>query len=217
MDGNKRWSENNKLNLKEGYLRGIDKIKEITDLCLKNNIEYLTLYALSSENINRKSISTIFEILTSKYQKILKEFDSQKLIKINIIGEKNNLPKNILNILDELEFKTKKNKKLNLNIAFNYGTDKEIISIVKKILSSHNLNKEKNITKLIKENMYLSNIPDPDLLIRTGGFQRLSNFLLLKLSYTELFFSRTLWPDLSKEEIINIFEKFSKIERKYGL
>ena len=84
MDGNKRWSENNKLNLKEGYLRGIDKIKEITDLCLKNNIEYLTLYALSSENINRKSISTIFEILTSKYQKILKEFDSQKLIKINI-------------------------------------------------------------------------------------------------------------------------------------
>ena len=217
MDGNKRWSENNKLNLKEGYLRGIDKIKEITDLCLKNNIEYLTLYALSSENINRKSISTIFEILTSKYQKILKEFDSQKLIKINIIGEKNNLPKNILNILDELEFKTKKNKKLNLNIAFNYGTDKEIISIVKKILSSHNLNKEKNITKLIKENMYLSNIPDPDLLIRTGGFQRLSNFLLLKLSYTELFFSKTLWPDLSKEEIINIFEKFSKIERKYGL
>ena len=215
MDGNQRWSKKNKLSLKDGYLEGLNKIREIINICIEYNLSYLTIYALSSENIKRASVVSIFDIMIDEYEKLLNEFKANKEVKIKIIGEKNNLPKKIINILNGLEQETMNNNKLHLNIAFNYGTDKELISIFNNIVRE---NKIKNINEeIIKQNMYLSNIPDPDLLIRTGGHQRLSNFLLLKLSYTELFFTKTLWPDLSKKEIISIFENFMNIERKYGL
>lgn len=215
MDGNQRWSKKNNLSLKDGYLEGLNKIREIIKISIEYNLSYLTIYALSSENIKRASVASIFDIMIDEYEKLLNEFKSNKEVKIKIIGEKNNLPKKIISILNSLEHETINNNKLQLNIAFNYGTDKELISIFNNIVKE---NKIKNINnKIIKQNMYLSNIPDPDLLIRTGGHQRLSNFLLLKLSYTELFFTKTLWPDLSKKEIVNIFEDFMNIERKYGL
>ena len=138
-------------------------------------------------------------------------------MKIKIIGEKNGLPNNILKILSVIEKQTKENKKLNLNIAFNYGTNKELLSIINNIINIHKNKKIIIDDALLQEHMYLSNVPDPDLLIRTGGFQRLSNFLLLKLSYTELIFTKTLWPDLNEIELLKIFENYKNIERNYGL
>ena len=217
MDGNKRWSDINKVTLKKGYQKGLDKIKEIISICLEKEIEYLTIYALSSENIKRSSVSTIFDIMISQKNKIIKEFSSNNYVRIKIIGEKNNLPIAIKRSLKNIEKITKKNSKLKLNIAFNYGTDKELLSIIKKIIDIERI-KEMNIHyDLFKKYMYLGKTPDPDLLIRTGGFQRLSNFMLLNISYTELYFTKTLWPDLSKEELLTIFNKYLKTERKYGL
>ena len=217
MDGNKRWSDINKVTLKKGYQKGLGKIKEIVSICLEKEIEYLTIYALSSENIKRPSVSTIFDIMISQKNKIIKEFASNNNVRIKIIGEKNNLPITIKKSLKNIEKITKKNSKLKLNIAFNYGTDKELLSIIKKIIDIERI-KEMNIHyDLFKKYMYLGKTPDPDLLIRTGGFQRLSNFMLLNISYTELYFTKTLWPDLSKEELLTIFNKYLKTERKYGL
>ncbi|PPR44773.1 MAG: Isoprenyl transferase, partial [Alphaproteobacteria bacterium MarineAlpha5_Bin7] len=136
--------------------------------------------------------------------------------KVNVIGEKNNISNKIIKIISDIENKTKLNEKLFLNIAFNYGTDKEIISIIKNILKKNIDNVNIN-NALIRNEMYLSNMPDPDILIRTGGYKRLSNFLLMNLSYTELFFTETLWPDLKEKEILSIFEQFNKIKRNYGL
>ncbi len=217
MDGNKRWSKNNKVSLREGYLKGLKKINSVIKLCLSKKIKYLTVYALSSENVKRPTVGTIFDILTKEYKKVLREFDVKNSVKINIIGQKNNLPNSILKIVNEIEnFETKKFK-LNLNIAFNYGTDDELVSMVKKIIRNKEIPIEDINKAFIYENLYLSKVPDPDLLIRTGGYKRLSNFILLKLRYTELFFTNTLWPDLSENELSNIFNEFKKIKRNYGL
>ena len=216
MDGNKRWSDSNGVSLKNGYIQGFNKIEEIIKICITKKIKYLTLYALSSENRKRSSVSLIYEVLLSEYKKIFDNSKFLKEVKVNVIGEKNNISDQIIQIINNIENKTKLNDKLFLNIAFNYGTDKEIISIIKNILKKNIVNVNIDST-LIRNEMYLSNIPDPDILIRTGGYQRLSNFLLMNLSYTELFFTETLWPDLKEKEILTIFEQFNKIKRNYGL
>ena len=217
MDGNQRWSKLNNMSLKEGYSKGFHNIKKIVKVCIEEDIEHLTLYALSSENTKRPSVSIIFDILTNEYTRFFEEYDFKNGVKIKIIGEKKDLPYNICNILSNIENQTKENKKLNLNIAFNYGTNKELLSIIKNIIDIYKNKKIIIDDAMLREHMYLSNIPDPDLLIRTGGFQRLSNFLLLKLSYTELFFTKTLWPDFNKKELLEIFESYKNIERNYGL
>ena len=217
MDGNKRWSKLNKLDLKDGYNAGFNKIKEIIKISINNNIKYLTVFALSYENTKRPSVSIIYKLLSDEYKAILKKFNNDKHVKINIIGERESLPNDLKNIFNELEIKTKNNSKLILNIAFNYGSNQEIISVIKKIIRLDRQEKIEINEKLINKEMYLSNIPDPEILIRTGGFKRLSNFLLFKLSYTELFFTETLWPDLGEEEILKIFSKFKTIKRNYGL
>lgn len=217
MDGNKRWSEKNNVSLKKGYIKGFYKIEEVIDICLSNKIKYLTLYALSSENIKRKSVSLIFDILINEYNNFFKKSKFTNDVKINIIGEKSDLSDDVLNIIKNIEEKTQLNNKLFLNIAFNYGTDKEIISLIKKIIRKKIDNEDDINNKLIRKELYLSDIPDPEILIRTGGYKRLSNFLLMYLSYTELFFTETLWPDLAKNEIVSIFDSFNKIKRNYGL
>ena len=219
MDGNTRWAKENSVDIKQGYIRGLKNIKNVINVCLDNKIQYLTLYALSSENIKRTSVKIIFDILIEEYKNIFKEFDLRKNVKIKVIGDRKNLPKSITNIFEKLEKDTLSNNKLNLNIAFNYGTDQELLSIVKNFINNYDkkIQDDSSINDQIKKYMYLHDIPDPDLLIRTGGFQRLSNFLLLKLSYTELFFTQTLWPNLTKKEILKIIESFYSIERKYGL
>ena len=217
MDGNKRWADLHRASLKEGYLKGLNKLSEIVSFCLEQDIKYLTVYALSVENMKRVSVSIIFDIIKKHKNKIFEEFNHNNNVRINIIGEREKIPLNIKKEFLKIEKKTQNNKKLKLNIAFNYGTDVEILEIVKQIASSYG-NRKKEITQaLLKKHMYLYGSPDPDLLIRTGGFQRLSNFILLNISYTEIFFTKTLWPDLSKIELLKIFDKFYKIERKYGL
>ena len=217
MDGNKRWADLHGVSLKEGYQKGINKLREIISVCLEQEIKYLTVYALSAENMKRHSLSIIFDTIIKQSKKIIEEFNFNNNVRVSIIGEKKNIPQIIKKEFMKIEKLTQNNKKLKLNIAFNYGTDVEFLRIVKQIVSSYG-NKEKKITHaLLKKHMYLYSSPDPDLLIRTGGFQRLSNFILLNISYTEIFFTKTLWPDLSKIELLKIFNKFYKIERKYGL
>ena len=212
MDGNQRWASINKKNKLEGYLAGLNNLKLIIDKCIEKKIKNLTVYALSSENINRASTKIIFNLIRDKHKEFLKELLKNHIININIIGEKTNISKDILNIFKSLI--KKKNPTINLNIVFNYGSLDEIIYIVNNFI----INKNKKINKnSVRSSMYLGNIPDPDILIRTGGYQRLSNFILLNLSYTELFFTNTLWPDFSHNELESILLKFSKVNRNYGL
>ena len=212
MDGNQRWALINKKNKLEGYLAGLNNLKFIIDKCIEKKIKNLTVYALSSENINRASSKIIFNLIRDKHKEFLKELLKNNIININIIGEKTNISKDILNIFKSLI--KKKNPTINLNIVFNYGSLDEIVYIVNNFIK----NKNKKINKnSVRSSMYLGNIPDPDILIRTGGYQRLSNFILLNLSYTELFFTNTLWPDFSHNELESILLKFSKVNRNYGL
>jgi len=212
MDGNQRWALINKKNKLEGYLAGLNNLKFIIDKCIEKKIKNLTVYALSSENIKRASSKIIFNLIRDKHKEFLKELLKNHIININIIGEKTNISKDILNIFKSLI--KKKNPTINLNIVFNYGSLDEIVYIVNNFI----INKNKKINKnSVRSSMYLGNIPDPDILIRTGGYQRLSNFILLNLSYTELFFTNTLWPDFSHNELESILLKFSKVNRNYGL
>ena len=216
MDGNQRWSEKNNKTFAEGYSEGLKKLLYIADVSINKNIKYLSVYALSTENIKRPNISLIYDLIRTKSKELIKKMINEKKIKIKIIGERNNIPNDILKIFEDAEKIPVKDISLNLNIAFNYGADREVINIVKQSLlmgyKSHEINSE-----TIRFFMSLKNSPDPDILIRTGGFQRLSNFLLLNLKYTELFFTKTLWPDLKLDEIENILNDYQNIERKYGL
>ena len=192
MDGNKRWSENNNKSITEGYSEGLNKLIEVVDLVIKKNIQNLSVYALSTENIKRPNISLIYDLIRNKSKKLINKLVEEKKVRIKIIGERNNIPNDILKIFQNAERIPLKNILLNLNIAFNYGADGEIVNILKQSLKNGYKSEEIN-AKIIRSFMYLKDSPDPDILVRTGGFQRLSNFLLLNLKYTELFFTKTLF------------------------
>ena len=217
MDGNARWAKKNKINKQQGYQEGLNKINQIVQLCLNQKIKYLTLYALSSENIKRPGINIIYNIILNNLDYFIDQISNNNQVKVNIFGERKNLSKKIIKVIDEIENITKNNNGLNLNIAFNYGSKNELLHCFNNLKKNKKFDSKYITEKDIKNNLYLSNIPDPDILIRTGGFQRLSNFLLFYLSYTELFFTKTLWPEITDREIISIFKNYSKIERKYGL
>ena len=180
-------------------------------------MKYLTLFALSSENIQRTGVNIIFDIISDNLDIFLEDVSNNYKVRINIFGNKHDLPRKIKKIIEKIEILTKENNKLQLNVALNYGSKNELIYCFNNLLNKKNYADLVINEKIIRENLYLPKIPDPDILIRTGGFQRLSNFLLFQLSYTELFFTKTLWPDISKQEIKDIFEKYKFIERKYGL
>lgn len=213
MDGNQRWAKENNLNQIDGYQKGLEKIKEIINFCLNANIKNLSIYALSAENFKRGSVSIIFNLIKERYVNFLKEINEDNKVKIDIVGEKKNLSNDLLNIFSNVKKVTKNNKQLNLNILFNYGLQDELIHIIKQIIL-----KKKEVTyENIRSEMYLSEFSDPDILIRTGGYQRLSNFIPLNLSYTELFFTKSLWPNFSIEELNQIIKKYESIKRNYGL
>ena len=200
----------------EGYNKGLDKIRIIMQANLEKKIPYLTLFTLSSENLFRTSINNIFEIILNGFEKFLHEIIDENKIKIRIIGRRNNLPKKIINIINKCEDLTSKNKELTLNLAFNYGFKNEISNVIEKIIKSKKIINPQNLSE-INDLFDLKNIPDPDILIRTGGHKRLSNFILYNLSYTEIFFIDTLWPDFSILEYNQIISEYYKIERNYGL
>ena len=213
MDGNQRWSKKNNLKMIDGYVKGLEKIEEITDYCLKFKIKTLTVYALSSENFKRSSINILFNLIKDKYFKFLSEINKDNKVKINIIGENENLSNDLKEILGQITTDTINNRNLILNIVFNYGLQSELTHIVKEIIKN-----KKDITyENIRSEMYLGDQNDPDLLIRTGGYQRLSNFIPLNLSYTEFFFTKILWPDFTIDDLANIIKNYKNINKNYGL
>ena len=217
LDGNKRWAKKNNLNQLDGYKKGIDKIYEIIKYCYDNDIEYVTLYLLSTENVNRKNNNSFFKLANKSFEGFVKKINKIGKIKMNIIGENKNLPKNILNLIKEFPLKQKNDFNQTINLAFNYGFIDELKSVIKKT-NEFALENKINVDEVSIENFfYLKNQPDPDILIRTGGHNRISNFILKNLIYTELYFLETLWPDLKLSQIKNIILKYNKINRKYGL
>ena len=218
MDGNKRWAENQNLPIEDAYNAGIDNVLKIAKQLIEKKIKYLSVYALSTENLKRKSVNLIFNSIFFKFSRFLNKLIDEKSIKIKVIGEKDNLPIKLKKLINEAEIKTINNKKLTLIIAFNYGFKSELRSVLKNAYKKIKSVNNKNIENINLDNLfYLRDIPDPDILIRTGGYQRLSNYLMYNLCYTELFFTETLWPDFKKNELDKIINKFKKITRNYGL
>ena len=216
LDGNKRWAKKNKSSSLFGYSKGFENIKNLVNFSLKIKLKNLTLYALSSENFHRSSIDLIYNIIYENFSKYFKDFVIDNGVRIKIFGSRKNLPEKIIEIFDNIEDLSLNNNTLNLNIAFNYGFKDEIKKVLNKVKDSSlkiDLNNEKEINKLFD----IGTIPDPDILIRTGGFKRLSNFIMYNLTYTELFFTDTLWPDFSEKEFNEIISEYSNIRRKYGL
>ena len=217
LDGNKRWAKKNNLNQLDGYKKGIEKIYEIIKYCYEHNIEYVTLYLLSTENVNRKNNNSFFKLANKSFEGFVKKINKIGKIKMNIIGENKNLPKNILNLIKEFPLKQKNDFNQTINLAFNYGFIDELKSVIKKT-NEFALENKMHVDEVNIENFfYLKNQPDPDILIRTGGYNRISNFILKNLIYTELYFLETLWPDLKLSQIQNIILKYNKINRKYEL
>ncbi len=216
LDGNKRWAKKNKLSYINGYTKGFENIKNLATYSLSRQVANLTIFALSSENFNRSSINVIYDIIYNNFSKTFNDLVKEKGIKIKIFGSRKNLPHKILEIFQNIEESSLNNKNLNLNIAFNYGFKNEIKNIITNIIKKGKnikLNNEKDIDNLF----FLGSFPDPDILIRTGGYKRLSNFIMYNLTYTELFFTETLWPDFSEKEFNLIINQYLNINRKYGL
>ena len=214
MDGNGRWGLKKKKSRNYGHLKGIKTVETVIKSSLIKKIPYLTLYTFSTENWGRpdNEINFLFDLIRKSLKKKLKTLIKQG-IKVNIIGQTQKLPKDIIKIVKEIERKTLKNKKITLNLALNYGSKEEIANACKKLFSKKN--KEINANNLEKE-LYTHNIPDPDVLIRTGGTKRLSNFLLWQLAYTEIFFIDKLWPDFNQNDFNKIVVQFDKIKRNFG-
>jgi undecaprenyl diphosphate synthase len=215
LDGNKRWAKNNNFNLKNAYKKGLENISKLISNCIYIKLKYLTLFTLSSENIQRQSINNIYQVIYDDFAFFFEKIIEEKKVKINIIGSKFNLPNKILKLIDHCEYKTKGNTQLTLNLAFNYGFKNEVHQVLKKIQNDPSINIDS--PDVIKKLFLLGNTKDPDLLIRTGGEKRLSNFIMYNLTYTEIFFIDTLWPDFKFEELQSIINKYNTINRTYGL
>jgi undecaprenyl diphosphate synthase len=212
MDGNGRWGLKYKNIRNEGHRAGLDTVEKIIKESIKQKIKYLTLYAFSTENWNRprKEIKYLFNLLENFLLNKIDDLHKQN-IKLNIIGVKN-FSKKLNKLLNSSEKKTSKNTTLQINLALNYGSKLEIINAIKKLNKNNKRITELNLSKHLQTN----NIPDPDILIRTGNTKRLSNFLLWQIAYTEIFFEKKLWPDFNEKDYIRIIKKFKNIKRNFG-
>ena len=211
MDGNGRWGIRKNKGRNFGHFAGVKTVKKIVEASIKFNIPIVTFYVFSTENWKRpkKEINFLFKLINSYFKTELSEVVKNG-IKVNIIGELNKLPKKLKMILRETKNKTKKNKKIEVNLALNYGSKMELINTFKKIrLKKIN---EKNINK----NLYTGKHPDPDILIRTGGRKRLSNFMLWQLAYSELYFLDKLWPDFLPKDLLKVIMNYNKTKRNFG-
>jgi len=212
MDGNGRWGLKHKNSRNAGHKVGLNTVEKIIKETIKNKISFLTLYAFSTENWKRpnKEIEYLFNLLKVFLETKLEKLHKQD-IKLKFIGNKN-FKKDLNKLLIQSEKKTYRNKTLQLNIALNYGSKKELIYAFKKL-------KKKNITineKNLCNYLYTKNIPNPDLLIRTGNTKRLSNFLLWQIAYSEIYFEKKLWPDFNEKNFKKIILNFRKIKRNFG-
>ena len=213
MDGNGRWALNRRKSRNYGHQQGLRTIEKIVDYSIKEKISYLTLFTFSSENWKRPKteVNFLFKLLENYFKKNLLKVIKNG-IKVKIIGNKSKLASNLRKIIKLAENKTKKNKKISLQLALNYGSKDEIINSLKNIIKK----KQKITTKNFEQNLYTAGFPDPDILIRTGGKKRLSNFLLWQMAYTEIFFIDKMWPDFNKNDLKKILNKFRNIKRNFG-
>ena len=213
MDGNGRWGMKHKNSRNAGHRAGLNPVQSIIDHCIKKEIKYLTLYTFSTENWKRpkSEINFLFKLLenflTNKINHLIK-----KNIKIKFIGEINKLPVKLKKLIKISELKTLKNLNLQVNVALNYGSKNELINSLKIIKKKNIKINENNINKYL----YTSDIIEPDILIRTGHTQRLSNFMLWQLAYTEIFFEKILWPDYTVTDFKKVLSKFNSIKRNFG-
>ena len=212
MDGNGRWGLKYKSSRNEGHRAGLNTVEKIIKESIKQKIKFLTLYAFSTENWNRpkKEVNYLFNLLENFLSNKVEDLH-KKNIKLNIIGNKN-FSKKLNNLLIFSEKKTAKNTTLQINLALNYGSKFEILNAIKKMKKNNDKINEKNLSKYLQT----KNIPDPDILIRTGNTKRLSNFLLWQLAYTEIFFEKKLWPDFNEKDYLRIIRNFKKIKRNFG-
>ena len=213
MDGNGRWGLKNKKSRNLGHKTGLKKVEKIIKSSIKNNIKYLTLYAFSTENWKRPKLEIQFllnlleSFLKEKIEKLVKNG-----VKLKIIGDLKKFPKKIQSSLKSAQKKSDKNKKLILILALNYGSKNELVNAIRKIKEKKMKINKSSVTK----SLYTKGIPNPDLLIRTGNTNRLSNFLLWQLSYSEIFFVKKMWPDFNERDYKNVLDKFKKIKRNFG-
>jgi undecaprenyl diphosphate synthase len=213
MDGNGRWGIKHKNSRNAGHRAGLNTVEAIIKQSIKLNIRYLTLYTFSTENWKRpkKEIFFLFNLLEKFLSKKINELVKNG-IRLKIIGDRGLFSSKLKKILKYSELKTAKNKTLQINLALNYGSKSEILNAVKLI----NKDKKKLTEKNIERHLYTKNIPNPDLLIRTGKTNRLSNFLLWQLAYTEIFFEKKLWPDFKSKDYIKIINEFKFLKRNFG-
>ena len=214
MDGNRRWAKKNKLKTNLGHKKGIDNsiaiLKSINnDHSIK--IKYITLYVFAENNWKRPAseISSLFNFIVQTYNKF-EELSLKEDFKIKHFGTKKKLPKSIINIIENVQNRTNKNRGIQINLAFNYSGRTEIINAIEKLLAD-----KQNINKF-ESNLYSNNIPDPDLIIRTGGEHRISDFLLWQSAYSELFFTKTLWPEFRFTQLKRSLYNYLKRKRNYG-
>jgi len=212
MDGNGRWGLKNKNSRNAGHKEGLYSVEKIIKETLKQKIKFLTLYAFSTENWKRpkKEINYLFNLLENFLKNKIKDFHNQN-IRLKIIGAKK-FPAKLNKLLSLSEKKTLKNSKLQINLALNYGSKYELIDAFKKLNKSKKTINEKNFIKFLQTN----EVPDPDILIRTGNTRRLSNFLLWQLAYSEIFFEKKLWPDFNQKDYRKIIKAFKLIKRNFG-
>jgi len=212
MDGNGRWGLKHKNSRNAGHKAGLNTVESIIKQSIKNKIKYLTLFAFSTENWKRpkKEVNYLFNLLEDFLTDKIDDLHKQN-IKLKIIGSKN-FSKKLNLLLNLAEKKTSKNSKIQINLALNYGAKFELISAIKKLQKNKDKINEKNIEKFL----YTKNIPDPDLMIRTGNTKRLSNFLLWQLAYSEIFFEKKMWPDFNDKDFKKIIKEYKNLKRNFG-
>lgn len=220
MDGNGRWAQKRGLPRAMGHKKGAETVKEITRACGELGIKYLTLYAFSTENWQRppEEIDTLMGLLRDYLKSDLKEIQENG-VRIRFIGERYMLDSDIAGQMEKLEKETAANNKMTLCIALSYGSRQEIIAAARKIAAmakAGQISPEDIDIKMFSDMLYTRDIPDPDLVLRTSGEQRVSNYLLWQLAYAELFFTPTLWPDFTKAELEAVLTDYSNRERRYG-
>ena len=213
MDGNGRWGLKHKNSRNAGHKAGLKTVEKIIAESVRQKVKYLTLYTFSTENWKRpkREIQFLFQLLENFLENKIKILEKNK-IKLKIIGEKKVFSKKIKYLLNKTESKTSKNDVMQINLALNYGSKSEIINAIKKMIKKKSKINEENISN----NLYTTNIPEPELLIRTGNTKRLSNFLLWQIAYTEIFFEKKLWPDFTEYDFKKILIDFRKLKRNFG-
>ena len=220
MDGNRRWAKQKGLPSAFGHKKGVDALKTVMRACDDFGIKYLTVYAFSTENWNRKQeeVDFLMDLLGQTIKNELKEMHENGVV-ISFIGDLTKLNPKLQDILANAVEVTKNNTGVRLQIAFNYGSRDEMVHAVKNIskkVQSGELSVDDISEETISKFLYTNNIPDPDLLIRTGGEMRVSNYLLWQIAYSEFFVTKTLWPDFDKNALANAVEEFHSRQRRYG-